>query len=132
MEYRKCSHHRTILALLNETILYPKFEITWTVECGPSARFVKGSRSNKVKLYVGRNSIIQFQVGSGTREPVLVVCILGCEVELPVSVFHRLGVVGPERRTCKECRYADKYTEKQPNDCCKKSPGGHSLLTCGP
>jgi len=117
MEYRKGPHHRSIITLLNETIFYSKFEVAGAIERWPSSRFVEGGGSKEMKLHVGRYTIIHLQVWGGARNPILVVRVLGRSVELPVLIFYRFRVVGPERRTGKERGYAHECTEQYTNNC---------------
>lgn len=129
MEYRKGSHHRSIIALLDKTVFHSEFEIAETIECWPSSWFVEDGGGKEVELYVWRYPIVQLQVGSSARYAILVIRVLGRDIEFPVAVIYRFGVVCPERRAGKERKYGKKSTEKytdghheQANACCSSQP----------
>jgi hypothetical protein len=117
VEYGKGSHHRSIVALQDETVLYSKFEVAGTIERRRPSWFIEGGRSKEMKLYVGRYAIIQLQMRGSARDPIFVIRVLGRDVELPVLVFYCVWVVGPERRTGGERRCGNKHTEEYNDNC---------------
>jgi len=58
-----------------------------------------------VRLEVGERPVVHLNVRGGTRPAVHVVGELGGEIDLPVPVLDRLGVVGHIEGTCQySCR----------------------------
>lgn len=97
---RKRSDHRTVGGFLHETQLGAEFDVAQAVVGGALRGSIEGEGRDDVKLQVGRRAVIELDVGRGPRNPIAIPDLLRGEVELPVLVVDRFGVVRVEGRPC--------------------------------
>ena len=99
LEHGECAHHRSPLALVDETELCAQFDVTHPVGCGTTARPRVGHGRDHVKLQAGPDAVVHLHVRCGSRRQVAGDEVLGCQIELPVAELHRLRVIRHIGRT---------------------------------
>ena len=87
---------------LEKTVLQADFRIPQTISKLPTPGLIEACRSDDVEHGVGRNSIIDFKVGSraGIVEPAL--HLRRGYIKLPMAEIDRFGIVGEKRRPGKD------------------------------
>jgi hypothetical protein len=67
-------------------------------------RGVIRQRCDEVKLHIGDDAVIQFDVRGGAGPAVRRLGMLGSDIKFPVLIIHRFRVIGDKRRTGEETK----------------------------
>ena len=103
---RENANLRYIFALMDEAVFYPHFNVAKTVRGWPAIQSGKRKRDQEMHLYIGHNAVVKLKMGQSSPLPILIIRILGRDVEFTVMVVDCLRVIRDERwagpgRRCK-------------------------------
>ena len=87
---------RNRLALMNETVFYPHLRIPKAIHGWSAVEMDKGKRDKEMQLDIRYRAVVELEMGQGPFLPVLVVRVLGCDIEFPVPVLNSFGVIRDE------------------------------------
>ncbi|WP_202943492.1 hypothetical protein [Geobacter metallireducens] len=100
------------IRLVEEPVFHANLGVAEAIHGWSAIRVDKGQRDKEMQLDIRDNAVVEFEVRCGAFLTVLVVRVLGGDVELAVLVLNRLRVVGNEWRAS-PCSCRGKYGQGQ-------------------